>query len=131
MAQSLVVEEEINNTRNHYRSVAIRGSILYFVIADLAGIDPMYQYSLAYIKRLFNNSIEKSQKSRDLETRLNILIDNITRTIYTNVSRGLFEAHKIIYSFLIIISINKNAGKVKETHWNLLLRGCGPFTVEE
>ena len=42
MASSLVVEEEINNTRNQYRSVAIRGSILYFVIADLAGIDPMY-----------------------------------------------------------------------------------------
>lgn len=69
----------------------------------------MYQYSLAYIKRLFNASIEKSQKSRDLETRLGILIDNITKTIYTNVSRGLFEAHKIIYSFIIIVSINRNA----------------------
>jgi dynein heavy chain, axonemal len=42
MAQSLIVEEEINNTRNQYRSVAVRGSILFFVIADLAGIDPMY-----------------------------------------------------------------------------------------
>lgn len=54
MSQSLVVEEEINNTRNQYRTVAVRGSILYFVIADLAGIDPMYQYSLGYVKRLFN-----------------------------------------------------------------------------
>jgi len=33
---------EINETRNLYTKVAIRGSILYFVIADLAGIDPMY-----------------------------------------------------------------------------------------
>jgi len=66
MVQSLVVEEEINVTRNQYRTVAVRGSILYFVIADLAGIDPMYQYSLAYIKRLFNNAIEKSKKTRDL-----------------------------------------------------------------
>ena len=41
MVQSLVVEEEINVTRNQYRTVAVRGSILYFVIADLAGIDPM------------------------------------------------------------------------------------------
>ena len=67
MAQSLIVEEEINNTRNQYRTVAVRGSILYFVIADLAGIDPMYQYSLVYIKRLFNQAIEKSQKCRDLD----------------------------------------------------------------
>lgn len=109
MAQSLAVEEEINNTRNQYRTVAIRGSILYFVIADLAGIDPMYQYSLGYIKRLFNQAIEKSQKSKDLEQRLAILIDNITALLYTNVSRGLFEAHKIIFSFLIITSINRNS----------------------
>lgn len=131
MAQSLIVEEEINNTRNQYRSVAIRGSILYFVIADLAGIDPMYQYSLAYIKRLFNIAIEKSRKSRDLAERLEILIDNITRSIYTNVSRGLFEAHKIIYSFLIIVMINRNIQKVKDSHWNTLLRGAGPLTVEQ
>jgi dynein heavy chain len=109
---ALIVEEEINNTRNQYRSVAIRGSILYFVIADLAGIDPMYQYSLVYIKRLFNSAIEKSAKAPTIEERLDILIFNITRMIYTNVSRGLFEAHKIIYSFLIITSINRNSGKV-------------------
>lgn len=111
--------------------MAIRGSILYFVIADLAGIDPMYQYSLGYIKRLFNTAIEKSPKAKTVEQRLDILIDNITRTIYTNVSRGLFEAHKIIFSFLIITSINRNSKKVKEIHWNLLLRGAGPITPEE
>lgn len=37
-----VVEIQINQTRNQYRSVAIRGSILYFVISDLATIDSMY-----------------------------------------------------------------------------------------
>lgn len=46
------------------------------------------------------------------------------------MSRGLFEAHKIIYSFLIIISINKNSGKIRDTHWNILLRGAGPLSVE-
>jgi len=50
--------------------------------------------------------------------------------IYTNVSRGLFEAHKIIYSFLIIVNINRNIHKIKDTHWNILLRGAGPLTVE-
>ena len=131
ISTALVVEEEINQTRSQYLSVAIRGSILYFVIADLAGIDPMYQYSLSYIKRLFNLAIEKSPKASDLDRRLEILIDNITRMIYTNVSRGLFEAHKIIFSFLIITSINRNSKKVKEVHWNLLLRGAGPITPEE
>jgi dynein heavy chain len=57
MALSKIVEIEINETRNLYKRVSIRGSILYFVIADLAGIDPMYQNSLAYVKSLFNKAI--------------------------------------------------------------------------
>ncbi len=33
-----------------------------FVVSDLAGIDPMYQNSLSYFKKLFNYSIETSSK---------------------------------------------------------------------
>lgn len=57
MAQSKIVEEEIEVTRNLYLDVSIRGSILYFVISSLTGIDPMYQNSLAYVKGLFNTAI--------------------------------------------------------------------------
>jgi dynein heavy chain len=42
MAAAKDVEITINDTRNTYTSVAIRGSVLYFVIADLAGINSMY-----------------------------------------------------------------------------------------
>ena len=37
---------EINTTREKYRVVATRGSVVYFVIASLVALDPMYQYSL-------------------------------------------------------------------------------------
>lgn len=42
--------EEINKTRNSYRPVALRGSVLYFVVVDLASLDPMYQTSLQFFK---------------------------------------------------------------------------------
>jgi dynein heavy chain len=45
-AESEKLEKEINETRNLYRSTAIRGSLLYFVISDLGRIDAMYQFSL-------------------------------------------------------------------------------------
>jgi dynein heavy chain len=57
MEEAKVVEVDINETRMKYNTVAIRGSILYFVIADLAFINPMYQNSLAYIKSLFKKAI--------------------------------------------------------------------------
>ncbi len=127
MTESAEVEKQIEETRNSYLSVAIRGSILYFVIANLNGIDPMYQYSLAYIKILFNAAIEKSEKRDVLQERLEILIDNITKLIFTNVSRGVFEAHKHIFSFLIAISITKQQGNIDPIIWGTFLRGAGPF----
>ena len=38
-----VTEAQINEAREVYRRVPMRGSILYFVLADLAAVDPMYQ----------------------------------------------------------------------------------------
>lgn len=131
MAQSKIVEVEINDTRNLYTSVAVRGSILYFVIADLGGVDPMYQNSLGYVKDLFNKAINQSPQADTIEERLSILIDKITKIIYTNISRGLFEKDKLIYSLLIASSIKRNANLIDEIIWNLFLRGPAVITQEE
>jgi dynein heavy chain len=62
---------------------------------------------------------------------LSILIDRITRMIYTNISRGLFEKDKLIYSLLIATSIKRNASLIDEAIWNLFLRGPAVLTGEE
>jgi len=59
------------------------------------------------------------------------LIDGITKILYTNISRGLFENDKIIYSFLIASSISRNAKLLEESVWNIFLRGPTVFTSEE
>ena len=43
---SEVAEKQIDETREKFRAVAFRASLLFFCIVDLANIDPMYQYSL-------------------------------------------------------------------------------------
>ena len=42
IVESVILENEIEKVRNEYRSVSIRGSVLYFVIKDLSLIDSMY-----------------------------------------------------------------------------------------
>ena len=59
----------------------------------------------------------------DIDGLVRELIDKITENLYVNVCRGLFESHKIIYSFMISTSIKKNKGLVDETSYNVLLRG--------
>lgn len=81
-------EAEINSAREKYRVVPRRGSILYFVIADMPLLDPMYQYSLEYFIQIFNHCIRTAPKHRDLSTRLKTLLDVITETVFNTVSRS-------------------------------------------
>ena len=62
MEQSKKTQVEIDTAREKYRTIAKRGSVLYFVIADLALIDPMYQYSLEYFIKLFKRRLALSEK---------------------------------------------------------------------
>lgn len=39
--------KDIETLRDGYRPVAKRGSILFFVLSDMAGVNSMYQYSLS------------------------------------------------------------------------------------
>ncbi len=50
--------KEINEKREQYRPVAIRGSALYFCIIDMSLISWMYNSSLEQYLRLFDESID-------------------------------------------------------------------------
>merc|ERR1719331_3534054 len=83
IAEKAMVEiEEVTET---LRPVATRASILYFVVADLGRIDPMYQYSLEYFVGLFQLRLANSQKDDDVMKRIIILLDDFTRFIYLNI----------------------------------------------
>ena len=69
--------DEIHIAREGFREVAKLGSTLYFVIANLAHVDPMYQYSLLYFTKLYKMRINKSKKSDDLKERVATLCEDI------------------------------------------------------
>ncbi|KAM9363597.1 dynein axonemal heavy chain 6 [Symphorus nematophorus] len=123
LEEAEATELMINSARERYRPVATRGSVLYFVIASLSEIDPMYQFSLKYFKQLFNSTIETSEKSSVLEERLQILLDQILLNSYINVSRGLFEQHKLIYSFMLCVEVMRQRGEISDAEWQHFLRG--------
>ena len=80
------------------------------------------------MKALFNKAIETAPKAESLEDRLANIIDTVTKLIYTNIARGLFEKDKLVYSVLLATAIRRQAGIIDPTSWNHLLRGAMPFT---
>merc|ERR1712166_627749 len=115
----------IDEARTLYKPVTVRGSILYFVVADLSKINDMYQYSLDFFKGLFRLQITISEKNADVDIRCNTLIKNITECVYMNVCRGLFEKDKVVLAFLFCCSIMRNNGQITEQEWSFYVRGSG------
>ena len=90
---------------------------------DMGRIDPMYQFSLdAYIE-LFSNSIDKSLKHPRLEERIQYLNDFHTFAVYQYTCRGLFERHKLLFSFQMCAKILEAGGKLNLDEYNFFLRG--------
>jgi len=83
------------------------------------------------VKVLFNKAIDASAKADTHEERLANLIEKITRMIFSNISRGLFEKDKLIFSFLISSSIDRRRGKIIPNSWNLLLRGTATISEKD
>ena len=119
--------KEIDETRNGYVPVAKHSAILFFCIADLANIEPMYQYSLLWFTNLYLQSILNSDKSNDLAERIESLNKHFTNSIYVNVCRSLFEKDKLLFSILLTTGILKGQGKLDDEEWRFMLTGGVSF----
>ena len=55
-------ERRIDDARSEYASVANFAAVLFFTISELANVEPMYQYSLAWFVAVFRDSVKKVRK---------------------------------------------------------------------
>uniref|UniRef100_A0A4X2JQB9 Dynein axonemal heavy chain 10 n=1 Tax=Vombatus ursinus TaxID=29139 RepID=A0A4X2JQB9_VOMUR len=114
---------DIDRLRDGYRPAAKRGAILFFVLSEMALVNTMYQYSLSAFLEVFTFSLKKSLPDSYLSRRLKNIMDTLTFNIYNYGCTGLFERHKLLFSFNMTIKIEQADGRVPQDELDFFLKG--------
>jgi len=92
-------------------------------MTGLSSISQMYEYSLVSYLIVFNNSLRDAKKDPVLETRLRAIIDKLTLNVYEYTCLGIFEVHKLMFSFHMTIMIIEEELYLNRQELNFFLKG--------
>ncbi|KAE9226456.1 Dynein beta chain, flagellar outer arm [Phytophthora fragariae] len=103
-------EREINLAREVYRPVANEASMMYFLMGQLCKVNHMYRYSLESYMTFFFVALDgvaptapavgtdsNHGGAATAHDRVGILKEALRWTIFSMVTRGLFEEHKLLF----------------------------------
>ncbi|GLC60993.1 hypothetical protein PLESTB_001703700 [Pleodorina starrii] len=122
---SELTQRAIDTARTAYAPCGTFNATLFFCIRDMAAVDPMYQYSLAWFLKLFVRSIQQAAKVDDVAERLHNINDHFTYALYQNICRSLFEKDKLLFAFLLSarILMSRSEGRLEPHLYQFLLTG--------
>lgn len=124
-----IKSKEINEKREQYRPVAVRGSALYFTILEVALINWMYNSSLEQFLALFNESIDLAEKAPLPSKKVENIIKFLTFHVYRYVNRGLFEKDKVSFILMMCFKILQTAQKINSNDVSILLKSGAALDI--
>jgi dynein heavy chain len=118
-----VTSKGIEESRESYKFVAMRGAILFFAMVGLSNISEMYEYSLASYLEVFKKALMTAKKDNILQNRLRNIKITLTTSVYNFTCMGIFEKHKLMFSFQMTTMIMEGDGTLNKTELDFFLKG--------
>ena len=125
---------EIDEKREQFRSVATRGSLMYFNMTDMVlvtnpiTLQPsgwMYSCSLNQFLEQFDYSVRNSEKVQPTSKRVDKIIDFLTYQVYRYMNRGLFERDKMMFKLMVALKISVVNGDLTSEDVMIFLKAGG------
>jgi dynein heavy chain len=123
IAESIETKADIDKARSAFQPAAMRGSILFFAMAGLSSISEMYEYSLAAYLRVFRQALSDARKDNMTMTRVKNIIEKLTMVAYNYTCLGIFEKHKLMFSFQMTVMIMDKDGDIDAAEYNFFIKG--------
>ena len=90
------------------------GALLFFCLKDLCVINCMYKYGLTWFNYFLRKSFENVGVYKTFMDRLEGIKENITYTVFTNISVSLFEDHKLLFPLIVCFKMELEDGKIEK-----------------
>lgn len=119
LQESHQMEASLDKERNVYLPLAESGSVMFFIISDLAKINNMYRFSLASFLRLFQKTLESQSDFDSTDVRIKTLNDRLQSLLYEHVSRSLFKGDRLM--FALHLTHGMKPGMFKDKEWEYFL----------
>lgn len=128
---SAETSKDIEKLRNGYRPAAKRGAVLFFALSDMATVNTMYQYALNAYLDVFNFSMRKAVPDTVLAKRLSNIIKTLTENVYNYGCTGIFEKHKLLFSFQITTKLQLSEGHLLQNELDFFIKGSVALTKSD
>jgi len=83
----------------------------------------MYEYSLNSYMTVFMNALDTAKKDNVLQARLKFITDKLTQLVYEFTCMGIFERHKLMFSFQMTTMIMDGDGVLNKKELDFFLKG--------
>lgn len=79
-------------------------------------------YNSMYSTVVFKMSLKRSMPDTILAKRLRNIMDTLTHNIYNYGCTGIFEKHKLLFSFQITIKLEQDVGNVTQEELDFFIK---------
>lgn len=124
-------ELEIEHAREEYRPVASRGSLLYFLLNDLARVNYMYQNGLPQFVKLFDHALGLAEKTSITHRRIANIIQTLTNHVWCRTMRSLFKRDRMMFTLMLAIRIGYQAGSITQEEVGLFIRAGAAYSLSD